>query len=41
MGSNHAPHYAQHDVDMAHQSKLWQIIHAAAHQNAALGKKIK
>lgn len=40
MGGKHAPDYAQHDVEMAHQSKLWQIIHAADHQDAALGKNI-
>lgn len=40
MGGKHAPDYAQQDVKMAHQSKLWQIIHAADHQDAAFGKKI-
>ena len=40
MGGKHAPIDAQDDVRMAHQSKLWQIIHAADRQDATLGKRI-
>lgn len=40
MGGKHAPDYARHEVEMAHNSKLWKIIHSADHQDAALGKRI-
>lgn len=38
-GLYHTSEYAQHDLDQAHQSRLWQIVHDADHKDAAIWGK--
>ena len=40
-GLHHTSDYAQHDLDLAHQSRLWQIVHDADHKDAAIWGKDK
>lgn len=38
-GMHHTSDYAQHDLDLAHQSRLWKIVHDADHKDAAIWGK--